>query len=315
MVPRGPTRADAQRAAEALGEAGVGRVLLVGSVARGEQTPDSDIDLIAIYDDLNYEDRWIRRSELARCARKAAGSPVDLLVTDAPEWKVRTTKVPCSVEAALHQKAVQLYDSGVHTDIDWGKEIGLPNNPTGEIEARHTDMVNAIARLAESMRISADEEADIREGNRERFRRSENRRFAMGCAHAHLVLENGAKALIICTTGTTPPHWHDVEQLAAQLPAAEQAEWRRRGGGADPDLHLWRQGASYSADQPIESFDERYLATVGAAAANIAEHVVDTCEAGNIDPALIREGRDELERLRAALGSKIRIEADHPIRH
>ena len=70
-----PTVADARRAAEVPADAGAGRVLLYGSVASGEQTPDSDIDLVAVFDDLgDYADRWRRKGTLAEAARKACGS-------------------------------------------------------------------------------------------------------------------------------------------------------------------------------------------------------------------------------------------------
>ena len=45
---------DARRAADELIAAGAGRVLLFGSLARGEQRGASDIDLVAVYDDLDY---------------------------------------------------------------------------------------------------------------------------------------------------------------------------------------------------------------------------------------------------------------------
>ena len=47
-----PTLDDARRAAQALVDAGVGEVWLYGSVARGESEPGSDIDLVAVLDDL-----------------------------------------------------------------------------------------------------------------------------------------------------------------------------------------------------------------------------------------------------------------------
>ena len=61
-----PSRADAERAAALLVSAGVSRVMLFGSVARGEAAEDSDLDLVAIYDDLNYTERFARKQELSR---------------------------------------------------------------------------------------------------------------------------------------------------------------------------------------------------------------------------------------------------------
>ena len=57
-VMAAPDMAAARRAADELVSAGVGRVLLYGSVARGDCRETSDVDLVAIYDDL---ERWNRR--------------------------------------------------------------------------------------------------------------------------------------------------------------------------------------------------------------------------------------------------------------
>ena len=65
-----PVRADAERAAAALAEAGAGRVVLFGSVARGEADEHSDIDLMAVFDDLDYERR---REKIASWRRWRSG--------------------------------------------------------------------------------------------------------------------------------------------------------------------------------------------------------------------------------------------------
>ena len=97
-VSSAPELADARRAAAALADAGVARVVLFGSVARGDATAHSDIDLMAIYDDLDYAVRWETRCALKPLAESAAGYPVDVVVTDRPEWKVRTTHVSTSFQ-------------------------------------------------------------------------------------------------------------------------------------------------------------------------------------------------------------------------
>ena len=135
-----PDLAAARRAADELVRAGAGRVLLFGSVARGEAGRRSDIDLVAIYDDLgDYSTRNKRRCALEAKARAVTGCSVDVMVTDAPEWAVRTTKVPCSMEARVAGYAVELADAGRRTAIDWDKEIGLPASPAGELESRFTE--------------------------------------------------------------------------------------------------------------------------------------------------------------------------------
>ena len=51
-------------------QAGVGTVLLYGSVARGDATEHSDIDLIAIYDNIDYDQRRKMASQLARSSQR-----------------------------------------------------------------------------------------------------------------------------------------------------------------------------------------------------------------------------------------------------
>ena len=84
-----PSERAARRAADALVAAGAGKVLLFGSVARGEQCLHSDIDLVAIFDDLDYSRRFAVQSELEGRAKAACGHSVDLHVTDRPEWTRR----------------------------------------------------------------------------------------------------------------------------------------------------------------------------------------------------------------------------------
>lgn len=72
---------------------GAGRVVLFGSVARGDATEHSDIDLVAIYDDIDYSKRQAIAVPAEATATEAAGCSVDVLVTDRPEWKMRTTRV------------------------------------------------------------------------------------------------------------------------------------------------------------------------------------------------------------------------------
>ena len=72
MMLQTPRKADAQRAADALAQAGAARVLLFGSLARGEAGEGSDIDLVAVFDDLDYAQR---RSQAARAGRPGGEPP------------------------------------------------------------------------------------------------------------------------------------------------------------------------------------------------------------------------------------------------
>lgn len=126
IIGKAPSRVDAERAAAALPvSAGVSRVILFGSVARRESSEDSDVDLVAIYDDVDYSERFEREQELSRLAEAEIGHPVDVLVTDRPEWRVRTGNVPTCLERHVAGYGVVLADRGAG-EVDWGKEMVLP---------------------------------------------------------------------------------------------------------------------------------------------------------------------------------------------
>ena len=272
---------------------------------------------MAIYDDLgDYSDRWNRRWELVRRAEAAAGCSVDLLVTDAPEWAVRTKRVPCSLEAHIDTYAMLLADSEAHVDIDWDKEIGLPDNAIAEVQTRHRDMTVAVSRLTDAARVGDNELDAISDDDTEAFVSAEEWRFAGACSQAHLVVECGAKTLIALAADTAPPRSHNIDTLVGLLPAAERSLWSALTADIDTaEFHHWRQGGTYTADLPIDGFDEDYLATVAAVASNVAAHVTRRCADAGIDATQIHLSTRSERRLRTALEGPLRIDPDHPIRH
>ena len=68
-------------------EANPVRIVLFGSVARGDAGPDSDIDLIVVLDRLDPS----QRTHLMGLLRFAISAPagIDVLVTDTTEWERR----------------------------------------------------------------------------------------------------------------------------------------------------------------------------------------------------------------------------------
>ena len=86
-----PTRADARRAADALSAIGARQVLLFGSVAQGDPNLESDIDLVAVFDDLgDYRRRQNIETQARRAVEDACGWASDILITDRVEWSVRS---------------------------------------------------------------------------------------------------------------------------------------------------------------------------------------------------------------------------------
>jgi predicted nucleotidyltransferase len=62
------------------------KVILFGSVASGEDGPDSDIDLLVVLDEAPVLERRHLMVELRRCTRKIA-APHDLLVTSRDDFE------------------------------------------------------------------------------------------------------------------------------------------------------------------------------------------------------------------------------------
>ena len=95
-----PTLADAATAAEALVAGGAEEVLVFGSVARGDAGAGSDIDLVALFADIEYSQRRRLKSRLEEAAMAAVGRwPVQVVVTDRLEWRARVENVSSSFES------------------------------------------------------------------------------------------------------------------------------------------------------------------------------------------------------------------------
>ena len=124
---------DAVAAAGALAELGAARVLLYGSVAAGTQRCGSDIDLVAVYDDVDRSK--VSRDRLCEQARAAAGcdAEVEVFVTDRPEWAHRTRSVVSSFEAHIAPAAKVLFDRPAPPGaVRWRKKISRPADDRSE---------------------------------------------------------------------------------------------------------------------------------------------------------------------------------------
>jgi len=273
MDSAAPSVAAARLAADELAAAGAGQVLLFGSVARGEGRPHSDIDLVAIFDDLDYSRRWNLRYELASRAGDACGHSVDVHVTDRPEWARRVDQVSASFEARIAPGAVALVDrpTGV---VNWDKEIGLPDTNDKEAAQRLDDVNRELSLLRNCLRPSdwETEAAEVgRTGERDRLRQN---RLIEVCAKAAMAIEHSVKALT-ALEGRPVRHLHDIAKLLDDIPAQRPAVDRAMASLACNEVSIWRQAGTYAADRPELTADEAAalagrLAGVACAVAYIA---------------------------------------------
>ncbi len=84
-------------------------VILFGSVARGDDGPDSDIDLLVVFDHVQLEDKRALMAKVRRSIETAA--PIDVLVTDPAEIEARRDQVgsilywPLREGRSVHRRA------------------------------------------------------------------------------------------------------------------------------------------------------------------------------------------------------------------
>ena len=217
-----PTLGEARRAAEALMAAGVGQVWLFGSLARGEQRAPSDIDLVAVLDDLDYRSRWRVEAELTRVATAAAGRPVDVMVTDRPEWRIQQRRVPASFAAAIGKELTLLEDRPA-SDVNWDKEQSMATSNEQLAQQRIDDVAGQLTRIIRLRWPSRDEEAAAAGGDRERHEMLMASRLIGLCEAAHMAVEGSLKA-VGTLTGVAAKllHAHDVGVIADALPPEER---------------------------------------------------------------------------------------------
>ena len=289
MNSAAPSVAAARLAADELAAAGAGQVLLFGSVARGEGRPHSDIDLVAIFDDLDYSRRWNLRYELTRRAADACGHSVDVHVTDRPEWARRVDQVSASFEARIAPDAMALVDRPAE-GVNWHKEIGLPDTNDKEAEQRLDDMNRELTALRTCL-APTDWEAGAAEARRtsERDRLQRNRLITL-CANAAMAIEHSVKALT-ALDGKPVRHLHDIGELLGEIPGHKPAVDRALSGLTHEDVSMWRQAGTYAADRPELTVAETadLARRLAAAACSVAEIAVAEFEARQVATDLAAE--------------------------
>ena len=216
-LPAVPTVEDACRAADVIAAAGVGRVLLFGSVSRGEASEHSDIDLVAIYDDIEYDTRRAITNQLQAAASAATGFPVTVLVTDRPEWEMRTTRVRTSLEALVDERGMVLVDR-TPGRVDWDKEMVMPTDDYQQGLYRLARVNEALVKLANALEPGKMELLFAELGDTENATLARiSRMLTLGGA-GQTVAEQSVKSLVHVTAHRTRDlKGHHIERLTALL--------------------------------------------------------------------------------------------------
>ena len=248
---RPPTVGEARSAAAAIGAVrpDVARVMLFGSVARGEAVAGSDIDLVVLLDDLgDYRDRSRITRRLADAARTATSHPVDVHLSDLPEWKTRAERVSASFEASLAGELVSLLQREPETEPDWEKPMSRATTNLAEMTDRCRDLRDHLHQLTERLPPSRYEAAAEDPARREEYRQN-RRRFV--CGHAADVIELAAKT-VITAAGISPAHKHDIAELLKQVEPVslrrQFSELIRASGVSAEEVSSWHVKANYAND-------------------------------------------------------------------
>ncbi len=313
-----PTLGEARRAAEALMTMGVGQVWLFGSLARGDQQAVSDIDLVAVFDDLDYRNRWRVESELTMVASSAAGRAVDVVVTDRPEWRLQQRRVSASFAAAIGGELTLLADRPA-TEVDWDKEQSMATSNEQLARQRIDDVAGQLTRII-GLRWPSRDEAAAAGSDPDRHEQLMAARLIGLCEAAHMAVEGSLKA-VGTLTGVAAKllHAHDVGVIAEALPP-ETRDAMAALLASSPGLvkstgyiTMWRTKGAYRT--PGEGMTAQDIATpafaasITAIAADVAAAAVDWLARHGIEPASAatlrahtQEIRDHITRINLGSG-------------
>lgn len=220
-----PTVSDARAAAAAVAERvpEVVRIGLFGSVARGDASPHSDIDLLVVVEDLDYPaDRPRLAGEVRSAARRATPFPVGAVVTDVTEW-ARRSSLRTTVEREISRGLLTLYDNGDERrlSVAWEKAMEKASTDLGEAYVR---LGEAAAAYRGALRWLTPSSAE------NKARRARDRLHAVYLAERHrslladldMVLETSLKAMHHALGESVPDRTHKLAVLANGLPAGPE---------------------------------------------------------------------------------------------
>ncbi len=258
-----PSIGDARRAAEALLAEGAEEVFLYGSVAHGKATAHSDIDLVALFADIDYAERYELTCRLEKAASEAILRRwlVQVFVTDRPEWKARVERVPSSFESRINARGlIPVGESAIRGEVRWSKTMERPmSDPEEALRYFQTKVIPELEDLQSAV-VPIKQELDQTK-TYEKQQRVRLSRMARVCAKAALVVEKTFKGLAVLHTDPTPDEavlreaGHDIEACLNVLPPGLRIEFEDRLkelGIALWTISSWRVWATYPDNSPVQ---------------------------------------------------------------
>lgn len=245
-----PSVQDAQRAADAVAHLDAGIVLVYGSVALGTATPDSDIDLCLVFDDLgDYSQRQSLKHTAEDAVTQATGRPANVRVCDRPEWRALRECVS-SFERHIAGHAVVLRERPPR-QVDWDKHIPAPVTSAALAERMLSNVYLPLIQLSAELDLCASMHVEQRQetgaaspADGHSHRRLSGYRAEV-CVRALAVIEISLIAVNHSLPGSHLPKLAlDVAGAIEAMPLrdTERDTLQAAIGGLDPhDVARWRK--------------------------------------------------------------------------
>ncbi len=292
-----PSVDDARRAAEALVDEGAEEVFLYGSVARGEATPISDIDLVALFADIDYGERYQLTRRLEKTASEAIARrwPVQVFPTDRPEWKARIERVPSSFEHRINAMGlVPVGESVCRGEVRWNKRMVRPMSDLEEaLKTFESDILAELLGMttftdAHYLEVDPDYPPELQEGVR-------RGRMVDVCSKAAMVIEKSIKNLAVWHGDPEPTAaerrhaGHDILECLKLLPPGLRSEIADRLQELNLNLATlssWRVRSAYPDDVEVlrdtaDGLADRYVVAAVELAGILYSDLVTAADPNN----------------------------------
>ena len=224
-ISRAPTMDDARKAAEAAGaDPRVEQVLVFGSVARGDASEHSDIDLLVLIGDAS-NDEWGKAShEILSEVNTACGDvwdrPIDLIVQRRADFEYLSTYVTASFEHVAWGEAVTLYQSFPNLKPAHGAIDGVPRDNLA-LAATHIKSarrhVNAIRGSIRGIPTTEAETAASSPNSAQSIEDEREDRYSKFLEEAHMVIEQSFRSVASSSDGRSLGKGHDIDDFLSKM--------------------------------------------------------------------------------------------------